>query len=510
MKKYKKYIRITALLTLFVSIGIMGFNIVVDPYGIWYIYDKVGFNKQRLKSNELQRINKIIISSRREPEVIFLGSSRVNLTLNPEYHKKITGKDKVYNLAINSGNIYELRRLLEHAIKISPNLQEVILGIDFFMFNENKKTDLTFDDLQIGRKSLRTKNFKVLVFSVDACKDSLKSIDSNYTNQYDYDIFSDNGKWTEKFTDKYYENQKEITAKGFVEAYRKYRIDKHSLDDLRNIVEIARENNINLKVYVSPVHALLLESIYASGSWNAYEEWKREIVKIVPVVDFTAYNFITTEDLAKSKEYFGDISHMRLKTGNWVLDRLYNNKDSVVPKDFGLLVNEKNIEAHLQNIRMQRDRWRVEHLGITEKIASFKGFILQKPNILTDKAYIVNQTVVRVDHLLGQSFQTKQAKLKKDNPLIVSGWSIAGGAVSKQAFLALKASDGSQYYAVLDKVKRQDVADTLQNNDFVEAGFVGSSYCDDVPIGKYELRLIEVNEDEQVYSAILGGIDICE
>ncbi|GFZ91240.1 hypothetical protein [Okeania sp. KiyG1] len=76
---------------------------------------------------------------------------------------------------------------------------------------------------------------------------------------------------------------------------------------------MCQENNIKLILFISPSHATQWEAIRATGEWSTFEEWKREVVKITPVFDFSGYNTITTEPIHNDMENYRDNSHYTKK-----------------------------------------------------------------------------------------------------------------------------------------------------------------------------------------------------
>ena len=75
------------------------------------------------------------------------------------------------------------------------------------------------------------------------------------------------------------------------------------------------------------------------------------------VVDFAVYHEITNEkiptDSAKMKFYF-ESSHYTPELGNIVLDRLMSESEY---KDFGVEITSKNIDAHIENQKILRNKF---------------------------------------------------------------------------------------------------------------------------------------------------------
>ncbi len=64
------------------------------------------------------------------------------------------------------------------------------------------------------------------------------------------------------------------------EFYGKYLLSSERLNNFQKIVDICQQNDIDLKVFMSPTHATQYEAIAVSRLWSTFEQWKREIVKI--------------------------------------------------------------------------------------------------------------------------------------------------------------------------------------------------------------------------------------
>ena len=120
------------------------------------------------------------------------------------------------------------------------------------------------------------------------------------------------------------------------------------MSDLKDIIDICKENGINLYMYISPAHASLDgEGIYSAGLYSSFEDWKRKLSGVassynVPLVDFSGYNSITTEKVATPMRYYWDSSHFTEEVGNVILDTIINGKES-----FGVYLTPDNIEKHL-------------------------------------------------------------------------------------------------------------------------------------------------------------------
>lgn len=145
---------------------------------------------------------------------------------------------------------------------------------------------------------------------------------------------------------------------GYYKIYAtEHQLSNQLLDELKKIVNLCQQNQIKLILFISPSHATQWETIRISGQWSTFEEWKRKVVKIMPVFDFSGYNSITTEPIHKEMENYTTNPYYTPKVGNLVLNRIFSYKEEEVPEDFGILINPENIESHLTKISQDREIW---------------------------------------------------------------------------------------------------------------------------------------------------------
>lgn len=357
-KKYRRFnqLVLAAALAPMAAVGL--FNIALDPYGVFNSPKITGINQSKPKKGNSDRLFKAIDIIRIKPATVLLGSSRARQGLDPTY-AGLKDQQPAYNLGMNGANVYELRRYLEHAIANNKNLKTVIIGIDFFMFNDYYENQPGFTEDRLEKQSINIQDTINLAFSIDALSASIETINSS-RNIKNNEGESINGFMPYKNIDL----GKEVTDWRFVNSYQvyfknhaKYKLSEQYLAEFKKIVETCKERGITLKVFISPAHATDNEAIRATRHWATLEKWKREIVKIVPVWDFSGYNSITNEPIKEGMKNYADSSHYRENIGNLVLNRVLNYQTKSVPKDFGVLITPENIAAHEAKIRNEREIW---------------------------------------------------------------------------------------------------------------------------------------------------------
>lgn len=379
MNNYSQYIRWLVVFLLSQILGIVVFNLAVDPYGIIDSPKIYRLNHAKPQQEPQVRLYKAVAITQVRPKTILLGSSRTDVGLNPN-HPVLQSSQPVYNLGILGANMYEVKRYFNHAIANQPDLNQVVLGLDFFMFNENRKNTPDFYEQRLEIQRISLKDMFDISFSTNTIKSSILTILANVEDP-DLTPYTENGLRNERyFINKILPNQSkvkgfEVSLENFLtssDLYKKYELSESGLANLREIIDICKQKNIQLKIFISPAHATQWEAMINSDLWPVFEIWKREIVKITPFWDFSGYNSITTEPISEEMKYYLDSSHYRQIVGDLVLDRIFQGSPNPVPEDFGVLVTPENIESHLKAIRQQREDWKKNNLETVEYVKQLK------------------------------------------------------------------------------------------------------------------------------------------
>ncbi|NJK47054.1 hypothetical protein HC931_01510 [Candidatus Gracilibacteria bacterium] len=368
-QKYRKFnwLFLSAALTPLLSIGL--FNFVIDPYDVFNTPRLAGINQSKPKKFTHDMLFKAIEVTRIKPTVIFLGSSRVQWGLDPTYFN-LPDRETAYNLGLQRANMYEVKRYFDHAIANQPNLKKVVLGIDFWMFSETIKNTPAFNEDRLEQQQISFQDALNVLFSLDAFESSQATLMDNLKNSKE-NLTVGSGKILIQgnvFSNGILKVDKSRKNPGSIENFTKgltnsiaysspFKLSQERLQLLKSIIETCQQKGIALTIFISPSHATDMEGLHALGLWSDFEEWKREVSKIAPVWDFSGYNSITTEPIAKNMKYYLDSSHYRKETGDLILNRLLSSQDKTIPNDFGVLITPENIEAHLVKIRSDREKW---------------------------------------------------------------------------------------------------------------------------------------------------------
>ncbi len=395
------FLKTLGLTLLAVSVVIL-FNFLVDPYGLYGVLSIPGVNANKHVATRHSRMIKPYLVERGRYQALALGSSRTEIGIDPDH----PGWDPLYrpsyNLALGGAGIEEIAGRFESVLE-KQSVSQVVVGLDFFMFNALLDNPLSRDR---GVATFQPDDFGDLVLTlgtVDAFLDSLETLRKQ--DKIKNPAYRQSGQIDLTFN--IARLQRGGHHKSFLRMERKYlesnffpppgRIFRFVHPDtgestflaLRRVLDLARENRVDLRLFISPCHSRMMEVIEQAGLWPLYEEWKRELVRLLdeealahpgknPYVlwDFSGFNSVTMEevpppgDIESRMRYYWEGSHYRSETGDLVLDRLFGVSDAnrPIPEDFGAVLTSAGIEEHLAETRRRKEIWRRSHASEVDEI----------------------------------------------------------------------------------------------------------------------------------------------
>jgi len=373
------------------------FNFLVDPYGLFRFVDSTGFNHIKPKSGGHGDIVKAYQVLRVRPQALILGNSRAEVGFDPTH--QAWPFQPAYNLALPGTGTHTSLLYLQHVLAATHRenqLKTVVWGLDFMDFLVDRTT-LQRQSNAINQRLLgdhgngtgRTlqgiKDGTEALLTLSALLDSIQTLTSQHTPfsgdltpmgfnpMLDYlKITADEGYWAVF-------RQKDIANTRLYLGRPKdiFEIEGHSspaLRDLREVIQLCRENNINLHLVIYPYHAHLLEVIRLTGHQPAFETWKRALVassdatpgyEPIPLWDFSQINEITSEqvppegDRQSKMRWYWEAGHFKRELGDLVLNRVFSFKDN--PENLGVMLNSRNVESQIALNAMLETAYRFSH-----------------------------------------------------------------------------------------------------------------------------------------------------
>jgi hypothetical protein len=398
---YNTYLKLFFWFGCSLIISIATFNWLIDPFDVYRIIKIAGLNSEK---TQIEITGKIDIKARCLLEgnynVAILGTSRSNRAINPR-HEVFVQMGKAYNTSLAGSRWAETEQVINFIVKNKKNIKTLVISLDFLMF-----TDFSTDVNVHFEQSLFSQSYSFLnkiqpLFSLDETYYSVKTLMDNYQGiQTEYK----NSCQKQGFPDResvlpHRTMFIQLLTRYFKspQVYMGYCVrQQDKVENFKNTLKTIRKQNILVKFFISPIHAWQQEMLIIIGVYPMFEQWKRDLTMILaqdaaqhpdkpayPLWDFTGYNRITTETIPilprQKMQWYWESSHFKKELGNLVLDKLFNYQSQrTVPTDFGILINSQNIEAHLQKLREQQQRYHQTHPQDIAQIEALAAQTMQK------------------------------------------------------------------------------------------------------------------------------------
>lgn len=346
-KKYHRYNIYTLSISIFAILIVGIFNYFINPYDVFSTQSIKYVNQIKPQKINHERFYKAIDIIKIKPKTIILGSSTAG-SFEPE-NLGINLARPIYNLKLNGASIYEILKYLEHSYVNQSNLNTVILGLDFFAFNHNDMlVKPGFEKYRFKKTYLTKQDIFRAMFSLKVLVDSFVTLRENLILSYKTGDNLNRNKHTNK-----------TNLKFFVQSnrYHDFALSNAEIDYFKNIVDLCQQNNLELKIFISPFHAVQSEMVYKLGLWSDFVHWKKEIVAITPVWDFSGYNSINTEPINPYMKNYTDGVHYNLAVSNLILKRIFDYQTESIPQDFGFYLTPDNFQDRLILTKKNRTYW---------------------------------------------------------------------------------------------------------------------------------------------------------
>jgi hypothetical protein len=383
MSIYRRFNFVFLAVALFSVLSLGLFNVAIDPYGVINSPTFPGVNRLKPEQDKNNSLFKPIEVIRIKPTTVLIGSSTAVLGLDPK-HPALLHNPTAYNLGIAGANMYQVKAYLQHALTNQPRLKQVVISLDFYMFNDFSGDSSKIIENRLGKTSIPLEDLLSVTFSLKAFEASKLTLVSNLTEP-DITPYYLNGMRNKKIEPDFQKISMKEKFKIMIDNYlsnpsyySNYHFSNEFLNDFKTTVNLGKQHNIDLKVFLSPVHAAQLEAIRVAGIWSIFEQWKREISKVTPVWDFSDYNSITTEPISNDMKNFFESVHYRKEVGDLILNRMFHYHEETVPDDFGILLTAGNSESHLKKIRADREVWAKKNPDVVKLVQDLKRKIEEK------------------------------------------------------------------------------------------------------------------------------------
>lgn len=355
-------------------------NLVVDPRFVFGLVDRPGFNHYKDDLNEAARRFKSARLATRRYDAIILGTSRGELSLDPE-HPAFDGRP-TFNACLPGTNMHEIHRVFHYAAE-RQDLQLVVLSLDFLAFTTRRDATGDYEQSGFAGHAL-AKVYSEALFSWPNFEESRSVLKDNRRYPDCEPEYLDNGRRLLPYRRAPRDAFDFIATKVFLvnpTTYPGFEYGEDRVEMVRDILAHCHERGIRIVLFINPIHARQEEMIAINGLYPQFEQWKRDMARVVaeenarfpereaaPLWDFSGCNSITTEEVPPAEvsdpmRWWRESSHYSLATGNLVLDIALGHprRPPEAPGDFGVLLSPDTVEEHLARLRQARREYRDAH-----------------------------------------------------------------------------------------------------------------------------------------------------
>lgn len=391
MLRYRTYFIVVLSLLFALASTVVLMNWLVDPLDVYRVVRKDGFNSIKSSYIPYARLAKPSQIERGHYQRLAIGSSRMLMGIpvaNAAWAQ--AGGEPGFNAGIQGADLRQIRDLFEHAV-VNGGVKSVLMDVDLFMFNawlpsgDYPYPVATFSETEQQRFVRERDTILNLLFSPSITMASIETLRKQDAKKDK--VMIDGTTNPAKELRQVMEDGYEVRFRQFEDRlvrtgwspcsdnrYAFTRGDFEKIKYFREILQIAKQQNVNVKFFISPVHVRLLEMTHAAGLWDETEEMKRKLVAEIVAVygaesdavalwDFSGYHHYAQEAVPQkpgvAMQWYLDSSHFPQAIGQKMLDVMYGAPTA--ESGFGVLLRPDNIDQVLQAERDQQAAWQAGH-----------------------------------------------------------------------------------------------------------------------------------------------------
>ncbi len=361
---YVRFLRRLTAVLLIAIIMVVSFVLLVDPYRIYGLLDRPGFNQVKPQPDRYQEQIKLLNARASKANAFIFGNSRAEIGLNPGYEGFAKAGLSAYNLALSGTRISSTKRELEFLKTSGVKPEFVVLGVDFLDYLVNPTGHVP------AISAIPTSNahdvnaiqwqFDAL-FSLASVSDSLKTLQIQTDSEAE--TISSRG------SNPFFEYKKYVRQEGYypifqqrATEYAKAFIKKPhglilnesqsspELEGLRSVLALLASESKESHVIIYPYHVQILAMFEQTGLLPVFEQWKHLLVSEVDAIntrypeshivlwDFSGYGPMQCElipeknDKKSSTRWYWEAGHFKQEYGDLILQRVLAGRLGIPPQ----------------------------------------------------------------------------------------------------------------------------------------------------------------------------------
>ena len=323
----KRFLKKCLIFLLILAVIFLPMGVGLDPYNIFH-WDRIRNNGVEPNKGYVKMMN-VVRNPDRFDSYLF-GSSRAGF-----FDVSKMNDGHYYDMAYSEGtpgeHLQNLRDMLARGMKI----RNVTMGVDDISYF----VDPSFHEDQLYRKPYPWSG-------------SMSDKAGFYLSYLDLITLSQSVEviMKHKNTDPYYGQRIIETGTENLSIQTDFHYDKtdatwsdyyypreESLDEIKEIVELCKENDINLRIFTNPLNGYTYQKDIANG----YIKFLHELAAVTPYWNFSGFNNVTLD----MTNYY-ETSHFSPEVADTIIDRIYNDNvdPELLKQGYGMYVTEDNVD----------------------------------------------------------------------------------------------------------------------------------------------------------------------
>jgi hypothetical protein len=349
------------------AVLVTALNFLVDPYDAFGAISLEGLNKNKYYDSD--RIGKSIRLSRDQFEVAIVGTSRVQIAIDPRADE-LSGLS-AFNAAMVETNLQELAKVWSFILQHQTRLKLLIFGVDFLTFSDKRGLARQFSESLYAENSSQIAAYLRVLYSPQSVMRSLSTIVKNVRSEPPI-VWA--GHRSKRLVEVNHRRLfEEILSSNFFvnrETYACFGLDRARIKLFEQMLRDAAERQVKVYAFVPPLHAWQHVAMKMLGLDSVYREWVRELLAVsekvrtetggdIELWDFGGFNEITTEpipeDTTGEMQHYWESSHYKARTGSLILERMLRRQERAA--GFGVLLSSSTIGGQLAQMELDLQRY---------------------------------------------------------------------------------------------------------------------------------------------------------
>lgn len=329
-----------------IGVGIVGFNFLVDPYGVFNNIGVVWPSYEMTQNSETAKIT-YLKGHYQEYDSYIIGDSSTSSYPTEQLNEYFGAS--FYNMCMYDADMLDVEQTVTYLVE---NCIVKNLIVNVYLDNA-VLYDITSDSLscqlspEVTGESAWSFYSKYLFMDPRISMEKLKALrDDTYIPQT-FDVFTpETGTYDRKLRDA----ERIGNMDDYLAAYPEFVDDPAigmninevavagTLKSIAAIRNLCKENGINLVVVTAPVYREYMNCF----DYNAVMDFYTRLAEVTPYWDFSL------SSVSCEPRYFYDETHFRNCVGKMALARIAEDDSIYIPEDFGAYVTADNVVKHVQ------------------------------------------------------------------------------------------------------------------------------------------------------------------